>query len=284
MLSKAVVAAAGGARRKTDRLPRFRIALTYLWRHGRWPNLDAPVRFTEWVQWRKLNERSMVLAAMTDKVSSKSLVELLLGRDWIIPTLWRGQAAPTRPKWATPFVIKSTHGCNQFAVVQDIEREWDAVLAQTRRWTSDVYGKWLDEWLYGASEPGLLVEPYVGTPGRLPLDYKLYVFNGVVEVIQVHLDRLKQHRWIQFDRDWNKLSHGDDCSPPKGLQEMIQAAETLGRGHDFLRIDFYDLPAGPVFGEFCLYPGSGLDPFAAPGLDERLGAAWSAARASLGHL
>ena len=39
-------------------LARLRIRLTYWWRHGRLPDIDAPRTFTEWVQWRKLNERS----------------------------------------------------------------------------------------------------------------------------------------------------------------------------------------------------------------------------------
>jgi hypothetical protein len=62
------------------------------------------------------------------------------------------------------------------------------------------------------------------------------------------------------------------------LGAMLAAAERLGRDHDFLRVDFFEVDGQPVFGEFCLYPGSGLDPFDPPHLDDWLGAHWSAER------
>jgi len=264
-------------------LARLRISLAYWWRHGRWPNLDAPRTFTEWVQWRKLSERSLLLASMTDKITAKAIVTARLGAEWVVPTLWSGTEAPATPPWATPFVIKASHGCNQFAVVRDIARDWPKALARSRTWTTKRYGYWLDEWLYSKSEPGLIVEPLIGEDDALPNDYKLYVFNGCAEVIQVHTDRLGDHRWVQYDRHWTRLSTGPEATPPATLRAMIAAAEALGQGHDFLRIDFYDTPRQPLFGEYCLYPGSGLDPFEPVALDEHLGAKWRDARAALGR-
>jgi hypothetical protein len=43
---------------------------------------------------------------------------------------------------------------------------------------------------------------------------------------------------------------------------MIAGAEALGRNFVYARIDFYDLPEGPRFGEITLTPGSGHFPFA----------------------
>ena len=56
---------------------------------------------------------------------------------------------------------------------------------------------------------------------------------------------------------------------------MLDAAEELARGFDFLRVDFYEVAGKPLFGEFCLYPGSGLDPFAAEWIDDELGRLWA---------
>lgn len=267
---------------KGGSLARVRISVAYWWRHGRLPDLDHPRTFTEWVQWRKLNERSLLLAAMTDKIASKAMVVARLGAEWVVPTLWSGTEAPDTPPWPTPFVIKASHGCNQYAIVRDIERDWPHALARSRTWTTQHYGKWLDEWLYSKSRPGLIVEPCIGGGSAPPTDYKVYVFNGRAEVVQVHSDRLTDHRWVQYDRDWKRLSAGADAAPPQTLGPMIAAAEALGAGHDFLRVDFYDLPGQPLFGEFCLYPGSGLDPFDPASLDDALGAKWAAARRELG--
>ena len=60
---------------------------------------------------------------------------------------------------------------------------------------------------------------------------------------------------------------------------MLAAAEALAAGHDFLRVDFYEIDGRLWFGEFCLFPGSGLDPFDPVALDDQLGDLWSAARA-----
>ena len=57
---------------------------------------------------------------------------------------------------------------------------------------------------------------------------------------------------------------------------MIDGAETLGSGFDFVRVDLYDTGSVPRFGEMTFYPGSGLDPFDGEGLDEMFGRWWSA--------
>ena len=59
---------------------------------------------------------------------------------------------------------------------------------------------------------------------------------------------------------------------------MIEAAETLGQGFDFVRVDFYEIDGAPRFGEMTFYPGSGLDPFDPPEIDLILGRLWAEAR------
>ena len=281
-MSTAFAGAIAGERAETSgALARLRVRLIYAWRHRRLPDLDHPFRFNEWVQWRKLNERSPALASLTDKCAAKALVASRLGSQWVVPTLWQGEAAPDVPPWPAPFVIKASHGCNQFAIIHDIASDWPDALARSRCWTRQTYGRWLDEWLYSLNRPGLMIEPFIGHGNTPPVDYKLYVFAGYVAIVQVHTNRLGDHCWVQYDRHWNRLSNGQEATAPGTLAAMIAAAETLGRGHDFIRVDFYDTVDGPLFGEFCLYPGSGLDPFDPPSLDEQLGEWWTEARAAL---
>ena len=96
---------------------RLRVSVAYWWRHGRWPNLDQPRRFTEWVQWRKLNDRDDPLARLTDKSIAKRLAADLLDPSFIIPTLWRGRDLPEVPPAPLPLMVKANHGCNQFVAV-----------------------------------------------------------------------------------------------------------------------------------------------------------------------
>ena len=140
----------------------------------------------------------------------------------------------------------------------------------------------LDEWAYHDITRGLLAEPLLGNGGGLPIDYKVYVFGGQATHVQVHLGRRQNHRWILHDRDWRQLvAMPDRPSPPRSLPAMLDAAEALAVGQDFLRVDFYEIAGKPLFGEFCLYPGSGLDPFAADWIDFELGDLWRLAKANL---
>ena len=259
---------------------RLRIAITYGWRHRRFVALHAPRRFTEMVQRRKLFDRSASHAALLDKLEAKKRVAAILGDDWIVPTLWYGSDLPRTMPFDVPAVLKTRHGCNQIAVLTGAptEAEWQTLRRRSRRWQRAAYGKWLDEWAYRAVPRGLLAEPLLGGTLPLPIDYKIYVFGGTATHVQIHLDRGGRHRWILHDRTWRPLVPGvDKPPPPRSLSAMIEAAEALAHSHDFLRVDFYDIGGRPYFGEFCLYPGSGLDPFAADWIDFELGALWLAA-------
>ena len=253
-----------------------RVSVAYWWRHGRWPDLDQPRSFTEWVQWRKLRDRDETLARLTDKSIAKRLAADLLYPSFIIPTLWRGRTLPVLPPAPLPLIVKANHGCNQFVVVETLE-DWQRARRIAPRWLRSCYGHWLDEWHYRAARRDLIVEPFLGDGGKLPIDYKIYVFGGRAEMVQVHHDRQTNHRWSQWSCDWRPLSRtARGVEPPRSLAEMLAAAERLAGTQDFLRVDFYEIGGQPLFGEFCLFPGSGLDPFDPVTIDQRLGALWAA--------
>ena len=256
--------------------PRFRIALTYAWRHRRLLDLQDPQTFTELVQRRKLYDRNPMMPRRADKVAVKDFVGRTLGPEFVVPTLWAGTELPEREAWPRPFVAKTRHGCNQSVFVRD-DVDWGGARAQLHEWAKTSYGGWLDEWLYTQIPRGILIEPHIGDPATLPVDYKVHVFNGHAEFVQVHLDRAGNHRWLLFDRDWRRVSSvTQDADPPQphSLVTMLEAAETLAGGFDYVRVDLYEIARKPLFGEMTFYPGSGLDPFDPPSLDLALGALW----------
>lgn len=268
---------AGAHGTKAGALARLRVKLCYLVRHQKSVNLDAPTTFKELVQRRKLLNRDQRMVTLADKVAVKAHVAALLGNEWVIPTLWQGTEVPNFPNWPQPFVLKSRHGCNQNIFVREHDIDWPSVRARTKKWVKRTYGRWLDEWLYGQIPRGLLVEPFVGTQGQLPIDYKIFVFGGRATYVQVHLEREKRHRWIVLDRNWARVSAATaDANPvcPKSLDRMLDAAETLARGFDFVRCDFYEIDGTPLFGEMTFYPGSGLDKFNPIALDKVFGQSW----------
>lgn len=258
-------------------LAKLRIKLCYLVRHQRLADLDAPTSFNELVQRRKLRNRDMRMVTLADKVAVKAFVADALGAEWVIPSLWHGTRLPDLPDWERPFVIKSRHGSNQNIFVRDDDFRWSALQAHASKWIRQPYGQWLDEWLYAQIPRGILVEPFVGDRGQLPIDYKIFVFGGVATHVQVHLERENGHRWIVFDRDWKRVSAATrdaDPAPPRSLRHMLEAAETLSRGFDFVRCDLYEIGGKAMFGEMTFYPGSGLDKFNPIALDIEFGRYW----------
>ncbi len=259
--------------------PVLRLHLLYLARHRRLLSLSRPIRFTELVQHRKLFGRDPRLPGLIDKLAVKSFVAEKVGSAWVTPTLWSGSELPAAPPSTKTCVVKSRHGCNQMAVLAPDAANWNDIRHRARFWMKRAYGGWLDEWGYRHVPRGLLIEPFIGTPPVLPVDYKLFVFHGRVEAIQVHLDRAGNHRWWLFDRAWKPLSHrlpAGTIRPPKTLAQMIEGAEILAAGFDFVRIDLYDAGTVPRFGEMTFYPGSGLYRLDPPDLDLKFGDLWRA--------
>ena len=200
-----------------------------------------------------------------------------LGSQWVTPTLWHGDVLPAEPCWSTPFVVKSRHGCNQRVFVRSDAEDWPKLRRKAERWMTAPYGRWLDEWAYCNIPRGIIVEPFIGTAGRLPVDWKLFVFGGRVRFVQGHLEREHNHRWIVMDRTWHRASaRSDEPDPerPHTMDAMIAAAEKLGDRFDFVRVDFYEVEGTPRFGEMTFYPGSGLDRFDPVSLDAMMGREW----------
>jgi hypothetical protein len=55
---------------------------------------------------------------------------------------------------------------------------------------------------------------------------------------------------------------------------MLEVAEALSRGMDFLRVDLFDLTQGIRFGEFTVYPSAAQAGFDPPAWDEAFGRPW----------
>ncbi len=219
------------------------------------------------------------MAPLVNKVTAKTIASRLLGNDWIIPTIWTGRSLPSNPDWHYPVILKASHGCNQ-NIVCFTRSDYARARERASKWISKAYGLWLDEWAYRQVPRGYIVEPYLGDKTTLPVDYKIYVFGGTASLVQVHIDRNRNHRWILYDRQWQQVSQfGEALTPPPiNLVKMLDAAERMASAFEFARVDFYEIDGIPKFGEVTFYPGSGLDRFDPPELDVEIGAQWLDAR------
>jgi hypothetical protein len=257
------------------------------WRkaHGVFPRIFRPVTFSEKVLHRNLFERREEFKEIADKAAVRSYVEKRLGPE-ILPKLYHLTDDPdTIPFDELPprFVVKPTHGSGWVRVVTDkstLDRA--ALIATCGDWLKRSYYKESREIVYKNVEPRILVEELIDDgSGVTPNDYKLFVFRGSLEYIQVDADRFSGHKQLLYTPAWKKLDvryisddiSGDLQRPPH-LREMIEAAEILGRDWDFIRADFYDTAHRLYFGEITLTPNEGCVRFRPQDFDDYLGSLW----------
>ena len=132
------------------------------------------------------------------------------------------------------------------------------------------------------SLPGTLIEEFLDNGfGEAPEDYKLYVFHGRVEFIQVDVARFGQHRRKIYDRTWSEQrvelsvpTYSGVLPPPPLLPQLIKIAETLAGNIDFVRVDLYLVGGRVYFGEMTPSSGNGFNRFTPAFYDEIFGSFW----------
>jgi hypothetical protein len=263
----------------------LRIMWSYKRKLGVFPNVVNPKTFNEKVQYRKLHDRRQLLTLLVDKYGSREYVAAKIG-ETVLPKLLFVTENPTDiPFSALPdrFVVKPTHGAGWVRVVTNKQSADIAeIVRQCNFWMSQNYYNWTREWAYRDVKPRIIVEEFIGDEtGAVPIDYKLFVFAGKVEFIQVDIGRFKELRRNIYDTSWNRMNVAldypnspDDVPRPPHLETMIDYAQLLAVGIDFVSVDLYDTNGKVYFGEFTLAPGHGFAHFSPKQFDDYLGGLW----------
>jgi len=232
-------------------------------------------------------DRRPILTELQDKYAVRRYVTERIG-EHILPTLhWVTKDPADIPFDDLPdrFVVKATHGSHWVYLVPDKARlNRQDLIEKCTSWLGWNYYRRCREWAYKHIEPRIMVEEFLNdNTGLVPLDYKFYVFSGRAHMIQVEAERFvgPLSKYDCYGRTWDRLDI--DVAPrrerierlprPKHLDEMIECAEALGDGLNFLRVDLYD--AGKVFfGEITVYPCAGLTINGPDAWNRYLGSLW----------
>jgi TupA-like ATPgrasp len=183
------------------------------------------------------------------------------------------------------FVLKATHGSGPElrALIWDksaiSKRE---LLGMASRMLRRRCGPEVNEWWYTKIPSGVLIEEMLLEDGKIPADFKFYVFDGVALYVQVIEGRYEgEARGCFYDPKWRmqpfvRASFTGECNvaKPRNFNAMIAVAEALAAGLDFVRVDLYSLGKRIVFGEMTLAPGAGWVPFLPAAYDLILGQHW----------
>lgn len=257
----------------------------YLVLMRRLPDLDAPRRFSEKVQIRKLKDRNPLFPALSDKAAVKEHIGRIVGTDHVVPSYWVGTDIG-EIDWETlplPAIVKPTHASGLGALLYD-RGDVRQFLRNNPvpRWLGLDFSRYNREWAYRMVSPRIIVERMLLDNGRLPSDYRVYVFRDVISHIEVNVRSGPSAGSCFYRPDWQPLEledlryqpHVGGVPRPERLEDMLALARQLCAGLDFLRVDFY-LPGRELFvGELTLYPGGGFDKYRPDSFDVELGSMW----------
>jgi len=262
-------------------LMRHWLYLTMIRRPG---NFRRPRTFNEKVNWRIMYDRRDRIVAACDKMRMKEMARAAYpGPELRIPhTYWFGTDLRDAPDLHTlaPWVLKPNNSSGQVIFGPETDTDITELTTHTQQWWKRNPIE-LGEWGYGQAQPVMLLEQRIPTPdGSVPADYKFYVFDGRVELIQVNRSRFNNQTGTFLDAQWNRLPvrwrimpATEEPRPPE-LDAMLRIASALGAGWDFVRIDLYAVDGEIWFGEYTPYPGSGLLRYTPARFDREQGEHW----------
>ena len=252
------------------------VKLQYRIKTGRKLNLSAPQRYSEKMQWYKLNYKDKKMVQCTDKcdvrtyISDKGFSELLNECYGVFDSF----DEINFDKLPDQFVMKDTLGSGGVSVIVIKDKsklKIDELRKQVNVWTSDKREKLDDgrEWAYRAGKKHrIIIEKYIDSMATGGLtDYKFFCFAGEIACVYVINSRiLGQHGQLAImDKDFNRLKVQSktqekmiiDPEKPQNYERMVEIAKLLSKDFPHVRVDLYNEDGKIIFGELTFYGASG---------------------------
>jgi hypothetical protein len=262
------------------------IQFQYLIKTGRLANISCPKRYTEKIQWYKLNYRNPKIKECSDKFDVRRYVkdrgfESILNE---VYALWVSNDEVELSSLPSGFMLKATHGSGTNLLVIDKKNlDLDIVKSTIKNWflhDSACIGR---EWGYKDIVPKVIAEKIIPRDlrGDLP-DYKFFCFDGKVYCLYVMRDYTDDHEKGElafFDSGFRPLNvYRKDFKPlvsciskPDNFDYMIEIAEALSAEFPHVRVDLYNIDGQVFFGEMTFYNASGYTVFDPDSFDLELG-------------
>lgn len=262
------------------------LKLQYRIKSGRQLNFKNPRRYTEKIQWYKLNYRNPVMQQCADKYLVREYVKSK-GLESILNDLYAVFEAPDDiDLTALPekFVLKLSNGSSTNLLIEDKDKyNLDEIKRRFKDFCAQSGTSAGREWVYNSKQkPVIVAEQYLEDPANenhTLRDYKIFCFSGKPEYIICVDGRYTDHYChVVYDTDWNKQnviigesSAAANYERPDTLQYMLEIAATLSSEFPFARIDLYSIQGKVYFGEITFFPWSGYMEFEPDEFDFVLG-------------
>lgn len=260
------------------------LKLQYRIKLGRKLDLKNPRRFTEKLQWYKLNYRTKKMTVCADKYRVREYLQEK-GLSDITCNLYGCYKSTDEidfDKLPSKFVLKTTNGSGTNILCSDKSKlDTIKIRKEIDTWLKRPCFSLGREWAYKNIEPRIIAEEYLEDKESSFSginDYKFMCFNGRVEYVVFDCDRFVGHKRAIYDREWNYIDVGTDCEKlcdvvkkPENYDKMCEIAEKLSTDFPFVRVDLYSIGEEIYFGELTFYPWTGYVQFEPDEFDMILG-------------
>lgn len=264
---------------------KWMLKLQYRIKFKRKLNLKSPKRFTEKIQYYKLNYKNDLMAKCSDKFAVREYVKEK-GFENILVDLYDVFESPkdiNLDLLPDKFVMKLSNGSGTNLICREKSNLYlEQTIKQFSWFKKKVNANAGREWPYIKSKSVIVAERLLQESDddtRLPSDYKIFCFNGKPEYIICISDRYTDKcNHLVYDTNWNKVhvvSEGaridEDAPKPGNLNEMLEIASKLSEDFPFARVDLYSINSKIYFGEITFFPWSGYMEFEPDEFDFILG-------------
>ncbi|WP_174958934.1 ATP-grasp fold amidoligase family protein [Halopseudomonas pelagia] len=261
------------------------IKIQYFMYFGRVADIKQPKRFSEKLQWYKLNYRDPLMTKCVDKVCVRDFVRERGLSDILTTEYAVYHSAEDIEFEALPekFVAKYNNGAQRNLIVRSKKDIHKADLVnKLTSWMSAPLSKLGREWSYYDVVGKILVEEYLEPEEDGDLtDYKFFCFNGEPMFLYVLKDRFLNDglKLGVYDTQFNKLDvyragikklH-QGLAKPKDFERMLDVVRKLAVGFPHVRVDLYNIDGRIVFGELTFYDGSGYISYEPDEFDFKVG-------------
>ncbi|WP_229671758.1 ATP-grasp fold amidoligase family protein [Lentibacillus kapialis] len=248
------------------------LATKYLYKKytGKRLNLKNPQDFNEKIQWLKLYWQHPLVAKCGDKYDVRNYAKEVGCSEALIESFGVYDDA-TNIDWdelPQKFILKVTSASTLNMMCDNKSTfDYEAAAATLNRWLKVDYGLDRAELHYSRMTPRILCERLIEThDGKLPIDYKIFCFNGSPELVLVALDRATEVKRFFFDLEWNSIHFEKDqtvkqaafIERPRSFNDMVHYAKKLAAPFPFVRVDFYDDNGKALLGEMTFTPDRGM--------------------------
>ena len=266
------------------------LKLQYRIKLGRKLDLKNPQRYSEKIQWYKLNYRDPLMKTCVDKYAVREYISQCGYSDILNECLgiFNDPEEIVLDELPSSFVLKDTLGSggNSVILVHDKSTvNWSECKKQMWKWVNtSVKSKDCGrEWVYDNMKHRIIVERMLDMDENNDLpDYKFFCFNGKVFCSYMMQNYTMHHsEGIMgfLDRDFNLLpvSRADfkpmlkQPEKPKNYDKMLEIAEKLSAPFPHVRVDLYNIDGVIVFGELTFFNASGYTKFEPDTFDYELG-------------